>query len=272
MNIPIPYITVEGKTYSLFGRNSSTDAYYRLIGEMADQVTSRSNDLLKVLEDLQKYSKRKRLLKRIAQTSEDTDIVSYILHLVNTSLSEYTQQVEPHLRKLPLIKYRDRRLRTTREQYHLYMLEIELTNRFNHDSFLKADHKIALLPYCLRDFDADCKAAAEDFDPQCKFCSKKCYENYITRILNEYEVTAYIWQGSGLRKLAKKVTANHQTLAVLGIACVPELTMGLRNCRKNGIAAIGIPLDANRCARWMGDFYSNSVNLEQLEKLIKNHD
>lgn len=36
------------------------------------------------------------------------------------------------------------------------------------------------------------------------------------------------------------------------------------------IPAVGIPLDANRCIRWMGSFHENSVNLEQLELLIEN--
>jgi len=33
---------------------------------------------------------------------------------------------------------------------------------------------------------------------------------------------------------------------------------------KYNIPVIGIPIDANRCQRWMGDYYDNSVNLENL--------
>jgi hypothetical protein len=42
----------------------------------------------------------------------------------------------------------------------------------------------------------------------------------------------------------------------------------LKKCLKYGIPAIGIPLNANRCARWLGDFYPNSVNVEQVERLL----
>jgi hypothetical protein len=61
---------------------------------------------------------------------------------------------------------------------------------------------------------------------------------------------------------------NHQTFGILGIACVPELVMGMRKCRKNGIPVVGIPLNANRCIRWFGEFHQNSVDLDELEKLF----
>jgi hypothetical protein len=68
------------------------------------------------------------------------------------------------LKTLPLSKLWDFRLATTREQYHLYMLEIELTNRQYAGEFLKADRKIALMPYCLQDFSVSCKSAKNGFD------------------------------------------------------------------------------------------------------------
>jgi hypothetical protein len=43
----------------------------------------------------------------------------------------------------------------------------------------------------------------------------------------------------------------------------------MEKCLKYDIPALGIPIDANRCARWMGDFFPNSVNIYQVEKLLK---
>ena len=62
---------------------------------------------------------------------------------------------------------------------------------------------------------------------------------------------------------------KNRILGIFGIACIAELKSGMEKCLKYEIPALGIPLDANRCARWMGDFYPNSVNLEQIEKLLK---
>jgi len=42
----------------------------------------------------------------------------------------------------------------------------------------------------------------------------------------------------------------------------------MRNCQKKNLPVVGIPLDANRCVRWMGEFNPNSVNLEILGLLI----
>ena len=35
-----------------------------------------------------------------------------------------------------------------------------------------------------------------------------------------------------------------------------------------GIPAIGIPLDANRCARWMDRAYETTFNMQELENLL----
>jgi hypothetical protein len=79
----------------------------------------------------------------------------------------------------------------------------------------------------------------------------------------------YIWMEAGRRKLFKGSMASRGSLAVLGIACIPELVAGMRLCRRYGLPVVGIPLDANRCKRWFGRFRDNSVNLEKLEDLVK---
>jgi len=51
---------------------------------------------------------------------------------------------------------------------------------------------------------------------------------------------------------------------VMGIACVPELVRGMRMCVKLDITVVGVPLNANRCARWMGEFRPTSVEMEEV--------
>jgi hypothetical protein len=72
-----------------------------------------------------------------------------------------------------------------------------------------------------------------------------------------------------LDKLFKKIKAEHQSVGALGIACVPELVQGMRLCIKLDIPPVGIPLDANRCARWMKQCRESSFNLRELEKLVR---
>ena len=265
---PSTYKPVEGKTYSLFGKNETSSHYYRKIEDLANAVLKQCGDLDFVLQTIQSSVNNKRMLERISRDKENTSLISFIIHTLNKSLNEYTEKVDVHLKSLPVFKLWDRRLATTRIQYHLYMLEIYLTNSLYSEKFRKTDKKIALLPYCLRDFKAECKSSPDSFDFQCKNCSKNCYQNHVSRLLIKNNINAYIWMTADIKKTAKSTYKENKTLGILGIACIPELVAGMRKCQKYNIPAIGIPLDANRCVRWMGSYHENSVNLEVLEKLV----
>jgi len=263
------YIPVNGKTYSLFGKSDSTEGYYRAISLLADNVPVLNPDIGELVEEIREFSSKKRMLKKSLRTKDTVNRMPAILNLIDSQLKIYTENVEDHLRTLPLSKFWDRRLATTREQYHLYMLEIELTNRLFIKEFLKADRKIALMPYCLQDFQVSCKSAKNGFDYQCKHCSAKCFQNHSSKILETHNIEPYIWMGGNMRQLAKYTLHEKRTFGVLGIACIPELTFGMRKCRKNNIPVIGIPLNANRCIRWFGEFFPNSIDLTELEKLLE---
>jgi len=262
------YIPVSGKTYSLFGESDTTEGYYETISFLAGQVIARDQGIREIVEEIRKFSSKKRMLKKSLRTRDTLDKMPAILNIIDSQLRIYTGNVEEHLRTLPLSKFWDRRLATTREQYHLYMLEIELTNRLFISEFLRADRKIALMPYCLQDFSVNCKSAKNGFDYQCRHCSAGCFQNHAGRILEEHNIEPYIWTGGNMKQLAKYTFQKRRTFGVLGIACIPELTFGMRNCRKNNIPVVGIPLNANRCIRWFGEFFPNSIDLAELERLL----
>ena len=184
-------------------------------------------------------------------------------------LYAFTKATKEHLKHLPFLKFWDQRLSTTERQYHLYMIEIELTNRINRVAFKQSSWKIALLPYCLREFDHDCKASQGDFDVECKNCSKTCFIGRVSKLLRSYEIEPYIWMGIDLKSLKTIAHQRRKKPAILGIACIPELVAGMRKCQKLELPAIGIPLNANRCIRWMGKFHENSVCLEKLEEILR---
>jgi hypothetical protein len=86
--------------------------------------------------------------------------------------------------------------------------------------------------------------------------------------LKKYDIEPYIWMGGDMKQLAKYTIKEKRTLGVLGVACIPELLWGMRNCRKNRIPVVGLPLNANRCIRWFGEFFPNSIDLHELENLV----
>jgi hypothetical protein len=177
--------------------------------------------------------------------------------------------VKTHLRTLPLSQRFDKTLRTNEEQYRLYMLEIELVNRIHKDTFKHSEYKFALIAHCLRDFRPDCRSVSGDIESVCKGCTEDCFINLGSLLLKKYEIHPYISVTMDLEKLFKKLKEEHKSVGALGIACVPELVNGMRLCMKLGIPPVGIPLDANRCSRWMRECKESSFNLQELEELIK---
>jgi hypothetical protein len=262
------YLPVNGKTYSLFGKSGSTLEYYETIRSLADKILEKNPDICKLIDNINQFSSKKKYLRRILTSKNTVAPISTLIQLIDPFLKEYTENTEEHLRTLPVSKFWDQRLATTREQYHLYMLEIELTNRLSAASFKKADKRIALLPYCLQDFSVKCKSEKNGFDYQCRHCSAGCYQNQASEILKKHDIEPYIWMGGDMKQLAKYTLREKRTFAVLGIACIPELMWGMRNCRKNNIPVVGLPLNANRCIRWFGEFFPNSIDLNELGKLI----
>jgi len=261
---------VQGKTYSLFDKKGDTDFYYNQIKNLTDQYVDKYGSASNLLSTIQQLSRNQRKLKKyLSENYSDSEYTKLIKELFQTFHS-YTLAVEQHLRSLSFWKFRDKRLATTEPQYHLYMMEIELFNRLNKNKFVQADHKIALLPHCLRDLTKNCKSEKEGFDVVCKKCSKDCYINESSKILLEHDIHPYIWMRSDLKKLGKQLKSENKTLGILGIACIPELMAGLRKCQKYSIPTVGIPLNANRCARWFGEFLPTSVNTDQLKNLLMN--
>jgi len=261
------YVPVAGKTYSLFGNGPSTEPYYEQIREVADQILRIFSGEEALLSLIRKVGGRKRQLAREVRQGSKTPI-SAVLRLLSPALSRYTGNVRTHLDGLPRFLVTDRILRTTQEQYHLHMLEIELGNRLHRKRFLACDRRIALLPHCLRDFRAECRSVPGDLDTVCAECSPACFLNGVSLLLRESGVEPYIWRNAELAALFRRLEGEG-TFGVLGIACIPELAHGMRACMDRGVPVVGLPLDANRCARWMGRFEDTSVNLERLRGLLR---
>lgn len=192
-----------------------------------------------------------------------------ILAVAQPLLEEYLDDVPAHLKSLNLRQRFDRTLRTKQRQYFLYMIEIELVNRLNKESFRQCDYRLAFLPHCLRDLSRRCRAGVEDdIDYVCRRCSNVCYVRQVSDLLQEHGIRPYIWMNANLRKLFRRLKKEGREIGVLGMACLPELVNGMRLCARAKVPVVGIPLNANRCARWMGDFYDNSVDVQALKDLL----
>jgi len=259
------YTPVAGKTYSLFGNALSTDPYYDRVRRLADEILRIVPGEESLLTLIRKTGGRKRLLAKAARRADGTAI-SAVLRMLSPALTPYTTNVRTHLKGLSVRSVMDPRLRTTEEQHHLHMLEIELANRVHRDRFLRSGFRIALLPHCLRDFRRDCESIPGDLDAVCAGCSETCFLHRVSVLLREAGVHPYIWRNAELGSLFRRLEGKGD-FGVLGIACVPELAWGMRACMERKIPVLGIPLDANRCMRWLGRLEETSISLERLWEL-----
>ncbi len=154
MTVKPPPSGFSGRTYSLRPDESASDGYYTLIGQIADSLLQKGiavSDLLDTVRWLGASKRNIRRLLRLHQSTPDTRL----LRTLSSAMGEFTTATAEHLRKLRGFDRLDRTLATTEEQHHLFMLEIELGNRFYAEQFRNADLKIAMLPHCLRDLDPE---------------------------------------------------------------------------------------------------------------------
>jgi hypothetical protein len=267
-NPPKLYTPVQGKTYSLFAEDGDSERYYAKIKRLADVFLRRCPDAKRLLGLIQKVGNKPFLLG-LKTTGADGKTLQFVKETLRQSLSIYTRNVANHLKSLPYAKRVDSTLATKEEKYHLYMLEIELVNRIYREEFKRAEYKFALLAHCLRDFRPDCRSEEGDIEAVCRGCTEDCFIRLGSVLLEKYGIKPYISVERDQQRLFRRLKQEHPSIGALGIACIPELTMGMRLCLRTGIPAVGIPLNANRCARWMAEAHETSFNLEQLEELLR---
>jgi hypothetical protein len=257
---------VVGRTYSLYGQSPSSDGYFDAVAQAADACLARFPDPPVLVADLARASRSSRSLRRaIARGNSE---VASVYQESARRLDPYFLDVDAHRASLSVRNRCSTTLAATREQYLVYAIEIELRNRLNSTAFSRCDTRMALLPHCLRDLEATCAAKPHGFDVVCMACSDACYVNAVSRLLRHHRIQPYVWMSADLSRLLRQEARHPHAVGVLGIACIPELVAGMRRCARAGVPVLGLPLDANRCVRWFGEFRQNTVNLGRLENLV----
>jgi hypothetical protein len=262
-----PYKAVSGKTYSLFGIDTSTDLYFRTIRAIVESLLSHCPDQRSLLLHVQKAGGMR--FKKGSGHTPNHGLIGHIRKTLHDALQPYTLAVKEHLESISLSQRFDKTIRTQEDEYHLYMLEIELVNRIYREAFRKSEYKFALLPHCLRDFRSHCDSVPGDMEYVCMGCTEECFIRLGSQIFKKYGIQPYISITIDQEKLFRRLKAEHPNIGAFGIACIPELAQAMRLCISLGISPIGIPLSANRCARWMKQAYETSFSLEELEELVR---
>src|SRR5208283_6038839 len=186
----ISYKAVSGKTYSLFGIDISTDEYFATIRKLAESLLGLCPDQQVLLYHVQKAAGMRP--KKSLSYAHDDSLSAHIQKTLYEALRPYTRAVKGHLKSVPLSQRFDKTIRTQEDEYHLYMLEIELVNRIYREAFRKSEYKFALLPHCLRDFRSHCESVPGDMEYVCMGCTEDCFIRLGSQILKKYGIQPYI--------------------------------------------------------------------------------
>ena len=120
--LPGPFV---GRTYSLYGGAALSDGFFTAVAAAADACLSRWPDAAALVVELRRATKSRRALRRL---SDETTPAGFALAEASRSLGAFMLDVDAHLDALSWWSRLGGTLGTTREQYLLYALEIELTN------------------------------------------------------------------------------------------------------------------------------------------------
>ncbi len=154
----------KGKTYSLYSGGNETDRYYSTIRDLTDLFLRRCPDEKDLLNQIQRADSNRLFKSRFPTRGVDKPLISFVRKTLRETLPIYTTGVKEHLKTMPLRQRFDPILRTKREQYHLYMIEIELVNRIYKEAFRQSKYRFALIAHCLRDFRPDCRSVSGDIE------------------------------------------------------------------------------------------------------------
>ncbi len=256
---------MRGKTYTLGGPSGSSVEYFQLIRNIADRYLEEYQDEDSLLALLRDSGSRRSLFRRLFGSDNDHKDLSESL---SEYLSKYTNDTAEHLRDLSITDRFDSIIATKEEEYHLNMLEIEVANRVNRGPFRESEYKMALMAHCLRDFRDYCRSEPGEIEYLCRHCEKECFVHTGSMMLEKYGIKSYISATMDHKKLFSGLKKQHPGLGALGIACIPQLVQGMRLCGMLDIPALGVPLDVNRCAIWLGWTGVAWFNLEELETLL----
>ncbi|UCG36650.1 MAG: DUF116 domain-containing protein [Candidatus Bathyarchaeota archaeon] len=141
------------------------------------------------------------------------------------------------------------------------LVEVQVANALQRQSFEKADCKALLLPHCARArMDKRCMADFDDDVPtyNCQGCRDGCLINKATALGKKRGYDVYVIPGGAC---VEKILKVKKYDGVVGVACGMELKMGLRPLKKLGIPGQGVFLTKNGCA-------NTNLNLQSLERIL----
>jgi hypothetical protein len=120
--------------------------------------------------------------------------------------------------------------------------------------------KLLFLPQCLRK--QGCKAKLGERGFECNSCSEECQIYKIKRMTH---MPCFIMPGGSM---VARIIAEEKPCAVIGIACLKELELGVVECEKQGVPSVGMPLLSEGCINTLVDLNEVKALLNEVSETV----
>jgi hypothetical protein len=127
---------------------------------------------------------------------------------------------------------------------------VKLMNKVFLNTFKKSGYsdRALFLPQCLRNSDCSAKLGADGI--ACVKCARECNVKEAKIEAEKLGYRVFIVPGGGF---IRRIAAKHKPKAVVGVACLPEVMMGMESMNKARLPSQGVVLLRSGCLNTVAD-------------------
>lgn len=187
-------------------------------------------------------------------------------------LGDYTEQVDRYLNELRPKRYWKEDVifcGRRRVEYHLNMVGAEWLNTAYRKTFLEKQHKLVLIPTCMRLLQKeDCQARPVGEWFQCAQCHSDCQVFQLSKMEADLGFKLYMVPHSSTVK-EFPISLDLTQTGIVGVSCVLNLISGGWMLAQLGIPAQCVLLDYSGCkTHWHHEGIPTAINAQRLMTIL----
>ncbi len=155
-------------------------------------------------------------------------------------------------------------------EYHLNMVGAEIMNRVFREEFLSAEHRLVLVPACLRlHQNGECRARQAGGGMHCSGCAPACRAHHLTRLGEKHGFAVLLAAHESQVFTGESRGLLGDGVGVVGVTCVTNLMAGGWKARAMGIPVQCVLLDYCGCKQhWHEEGIPTALSLSQLRRVL----
>ncbi|MDR3573767.1 MAG: DUF116 domain-containing protein [Anaerolineaceae bacterium] len=203
------------------------------------------------------------LCRTMAEEFSQTSMGAFGIY--TESVEKFLEEVTPHARW----RYDVCLVTSSRLDYHLGMLGTEILDRAYRPRFLASEHKMVIVPPCLRALpDGRCQAEQTPMGAKCRGCTPTCRVNQITKVGQQKGLAVYSIPDDQLSKLCVATGQAGSGIGVIGVSCALTNWGAGWEAERLGLPAQGILLDYVGCRKhWAARDIPTDVDIKKIEAM-----